>query len=944
MTFTTGDTINFSTNTDMTFWSNITMKFSSGIRIQFVEVFNGNGMIEPCDVIQILWPQGFQAEPCSYWEVLDPLGNPTGFEFHIDQQYGPYEFHIDWVFPGPFPLPMPGPNWALKKITVIQPCMYFVVHWPSGWYPEPCSWWEIMEPETGHPTGFEFHVDWTNESCEFHIDEMTPGPYTLPFPWWEIVARKKITEIGSCDWFVILDPPGYIPEPGSWWEIMFNGQPSGLEFHVDSTDVNAFHVDRVKPSEPIHLPPMYPTVARKKIDRVVSCSWFKVDDPTYTPKPCTWWKIISPSIGDVEFHVDESNPLTGVFHIDEVLPPTLVDPTYGMTAERKFEGIGACDWLKVKDPQGYLPEPCSWWRITSPAEWADVRFHVDSNDGINRFHIDSADPLPPGPTPPPAEVTAENIDTWYWKPNYDDYVPSGVPDFDQRQGGTYLWKDQGGQGAWSHCGPVAVANSLWWLDSEFEPNPIPPPVINDGYPLVQSYSQQWDDHDPQNVAPLVEHLAYLMDTDGRRTGLAHSGTNVHDMEAGLAQYLSWTGVNPQGDVNGDGEVNTTDVNIVTAAYGSMPGMPNWNLAADVVPASTTYPPMADNVVNLADLNFVAAHVGQKGTFYEHTVMTPGFDFIREEVEKCQDVVLLVGYWFFNTQSGTWYREPGGHYVTVAGVDSLNQKLALSDPVQDAFETLLIPEGRIPIPHMHMPPEPPYITHNNAAFVSQDIYNVQTIPPQFPPCLGGNLMLVNFASWRPAPPYFAVIESAVVTSPLGTHDVAVTNVTTSKTGCKPLPTVCQNCTAKINVTVKNEGDFVESFFDVFVYVSDLLNTYTIGSKTISLNPSESTVLTFTWDTNGYAKGDYTVWAQADPVTGETNTTNNTFTDGTITIVMQGDINNDKIVDIFDIVRVAVAFGAIPSDPNWDPNADINDDGIIDIFDIVAVALNFGATDP
>ncbi|MCJ7469874.1 hypothetical protein MUO74_05165, partial [Candidatus Bathyarchaeota archaeon] len=58
-------------------------------------------------------------------------------------------------------------------------------------------------------------------------------------------------------------------------------------------------------------------------------------------------------------------------------------------------------------------------------------------------------------------------DPWYWKPNYDDYVPSGVPDFDQRQGGTYQWVNQAQQ--WSHCGPVAVANSLWWLDSEFEP-------------------------------------------------------------------------------------------------------------------------------------------------------------------------------------------------------------------------------------------------------------------------------------------------------------------------------------------------------------------------------------------------------------------------------------------------------------------------------------------
>jgi hypothetical protein len=61
-------------------------------------------------------------------------------------------------------------------------------------------------------------------------------------------------------------------------------------------------------------------------------------------------------------------------------------------------------------------------------------------------------------------------------------------------------------------------------------------------------------------------------------------------------------------------------------------------------------------------------------------------------------------------------------------------------------------------------------------------------------------------------------------------------------------------------------------------------------------------------------------------------------------MQGDINGDNTVDIFDIVRVALAFGAVPADHNWDPNADINGDKIIDIFDIVIVGLHFGETSP
>jgi len=54
----------------------------------------------------------------------------------------------------------------------------------------------------------------------------------------------------------------------------------------------------------------------------------------------------------------------------------------------------------------------------------------------------------------------------------------------------------------------------------------------------------------------------------------------------------------------------------------------------------------------------------------------------------------------------------------------------------------------------------------------------------------------------------------------------------------------------------------------------------------------------------------------------------------------DFNNDGIIDIFDIVRMALAFGSVPGMPNWDPYVDLNQDGIIDIFDLVVVALRFG----
>jgi ABC-type branched-subunit amino acid transport system substrate-binding protein len=58
--------------------------------------------------------------------------------------------------------------------------------------------------------------------------------------------------------------------------------------------------------------------------------------------------------------------------------------------------------------------------------------------------------------------------------------------------------------------------------------------------------------------------------------------------------------------------------------------------------------------------------------------------------------------------------------------------------------------------------------------------------------------------------------------------------------------------------------------------------------------------------------------------------------------QVDLDFSKLIDIFDIVQVGLAFGANPGDPNWNVEADVTADGLIDIFDIVQIALVFGAT--
>jgi len=1029
MTFTSGEKIDFTSDIEMTFkgytsmqfWSGVEMKFGTNITIQFIEL-EPDGWLVGCDILQIIWswPPNYLIPQCSWWEVIDPAtGEPLG-EFHVDW-HDPPLFHIDAVYPGPISVPVGGVITARKKIDIIEPCEIYVVHWPEHWYPEPCSWWEIMHPETGELTGYEFHVDWTNESCEFHIDQMIPGPYILEFPWYEVWARRKIPgiktcdyfvveepphwwpepctwweiidfytgeptgynfhvdwtnescefhidmmepggylfdfpvpyviaeqkiiEIKPCDWFIIVDPIDYLPDPCSWWEVLDTaGAPTGLEFHVDVNDgFTMFHVDITMPGQVITIPPSYTVTVRKKIDLIQPCIWFRVDDPALTPEPCSWWEILDDTGAPtgIEFHVDETIPADGWFHIDEVFPewPIEIPPTYMLTAEKKIDDIEECDWFKVLDPPDFVPEPCSWWVIVWPPVWAGIHFHVDANDDVDMFHIDDVNgggPPPPPPPPPPWNVTAIPYEPpplpWYMKASYPDYVPSGMPDFDERQWGTYIWQD--GAARWSHCGPCAVANSMWWLDSEFETNTVPPPAVIDTYPLVQAYAgPPWDDHDPLNVPWLVEHLAYLMDTDGLRTGLVHSGTNVFDMEAGITHYLSWSGVNPLGDVDGDGNVTIHDADLVSAAMGTTPGVVGWDLRADIYPETLTGPYTADNIINMNDAMLVASYMGMNGSFYEHTVMAPWWDIIVEEVEKCQDVVLLIAPWYYDGLD--WYRyEEDAHFVTVAGLNATTWEIVFSDPILDNAEAGGY--GDVPVPHIHPPPEPPYITHNNASLVSHDAYHVIEDP-----CPGGPLTIPDYPRGPgPYPEWRWQIEAAVITSPYGVHDIAVTNVTTSKDGCIPMPTLCLGFTANVTVTILNEGTFTED-----VTVTAYANTTIIGTQTFNnLAPSTQTTLTFTWTAASFAKGNYTVSANATAVPSETDLSDNSFTDGTVAIVHDGDVDGSGKVDLTDVLAVALAYGSFPGQPLWNPNLDIDGNGKVDLTDYLATALNYGYVDP
>ena len=175
--------------------------------------------------------------------------------------------------------------------------------------------------------------------------------------------------------------------------------------------------------------------------------------------------------------------------------------------------------------------------------------------------------------------------------------------------------------------------------------------------------------------------------------------------------------------------------------------------------------------------------------------------------------------------------------------------------------------------------------------------------------------------------------------VGLIDIAVVNFVPSKT------VVGQNYMMNINVTVENQGDFAETF-NITLYA----NTSTIETKQITLINGASTTIAFTWNTTGFDKGNYTIWAYAWPVPGETDIEDNTFIDGLVVVAMVGDITGptlnvpDGWVDGRDIALVCRNFGKYPGKPDYNPNTDINNDGMVDGKDIAITCRNFGKTDP
>jgi len=160
-------------------------------------------------------------------------------------------------------------------------------------------------------------------------------------------------------------------------------------------------------------------------------------------------------------------------------------------------------------------------------------------------------------------------------------------------------------------------------------------------------------------------------------------------------------------------------------------------------------------------------------------------------------------------------------------------------------------------------------------------------------------------------------------------LAITKISTSKT------VIGQSFTLSINVTILNHG-----VDDEVSTVNIYANTTIKASLIVTLTNRNFTTITFTWNTTGVVKGNYTIKAEATPIPGETDTLDNILPDGWVFVTIPGDVNGDKYVNIKDAVILGVAFGSKQGEPTYNPNADINCDGYINIKDAVIQGVNFG----
>lgn len=165
-----------------------------------------------------------------------------------------------------------------------------------------------------------------------------------------------------------------------------------------------------------------------------------------------------------------------------------------------------------------------------------------------------------------------------------------------------------------------------------------------------------------------------------------------------------------------------------------------------------------------------------------------------------------------------------------------------------------------------------------------------------------------------------------------HNVSIDLVVPSKT-----VTSSKVC---INATVVNHGDYTETL-NVTIYANTtIINTL----QDIALTNGHSITVSYEWNVTGFPNGNYTISAYAWPVPGETDTTDNTFVYGIVTVTICGDVDGDFDVDIYDVVQITGVYLSEIGDPQYKANSDLDCNGKIQIYDVIICTGHYGQKYP
>lgn len=259
---------------------------------------------------------------------------------------------------------------------------------------------------------------------------------------------------------------------------------------------------------------------------------------------------------------------------------------------------------------------------------------------------------------------------------------------------------------------------IWWLptypaDPSVIPNFFEQNVPDEFVPMQGTYNQGLPVHTEVEYAVLVSPYNWYFKPD---TTYGPNGMNdfpsqlpCHSSVAAVDNCLWWYGINDY------------------IQYGTPIKFYNFLDSLFGYPAMyqpPESPGIAPHEIELALDVFFTGSI-EPLPFKESTFPRPIFKEMADSLMKCQDVILLIGYWWQDPQ-GAWWRE-AGRYVTMAGVDTVNNWVALSDPEADNAE---LTDGPGVVQPLHPTHPPQTVDHFNPGWISHDFYSV-TMPSPSP---------------------------------------------------------------------------------------------------------------------------------------------------------------------------------------------------------------------